>query len=164
MSAFSVQVTKDYLVFCAAHFVTYGDGQCEGLHGHNYRLTVRLHGTLAEHGIAFDFVILKERLRDLVNQLDHHTLLPTQNPLIEIGEEDKNVTVRYKKRFYSFPQRDVVLLPITNTTAEMLAQWFAQGVREFLDKERATNITAIEIEVDESFGQSATYREDVRWT
>jgi len=164
MKSYSVQVTKDYLVFCAAHFVTYGEGQCEHLHGHNYRLTVTLHGSLDEHAIVYDFVILKERLRDLVNELDHRTLLPTQNSLLGIKDEGKNVTVHYKLRKYSFPKEDVVLLEIPNTTAEMLAKWFAQGIREFLSRERATHIAAIEVGVEESFGQCATLREEITWT
>ena len=50
MSTFKVHVSKDYLIFCAAHFVTY-DGVCEPLHGHNYRASVTLEGdTLSIHG------------------------------------------------------------------------------------------------------------------
>jgi len=164
MDSYSVRVTKDYLVFSAAHFITYGEGQCEHLHGHNYRVTATLHGSLDEHAIVYDFVILKERLRDLVNELDHRTLLPTQNPLLDIEDGGQNVTVRYNLRKYSFPKQDVVLLEIPNTTAEMLATWFAQGIRAFLVRERATHIAAIAVGVEESFGQQATFREEITWT
>ncbi len=47
MANFKVHVSKDYLVFCAAHFVTY-DGVSEPLHGHNYRASVTVEGTLAQ--------------------------------------------------------------------------------------------------------------------
>jgi len=48
------------------------------------------------------------------------------------------------------------MLPIANTTAEMIAEWVAINVRDDLAKEGA-KLTALEIEVEESFGQSATY-------
>ncbi len=45
MANFKVHVSKDYLVFCAAHFVTY-DGESEPLHGHNYCASMIVEGTL----------------------------------------------------------------------------------------------------------------------
>ena len=35
---FRVSVSKDYLVFASAHFITFAGHRCEGLHGHNYRV------------------------------------------------------------------------------------------------------------------------------
>ena len=52
----------------------------------------------------------------------------------------------------------MVLLPIPNTTAEMLAWWIAQELRRSLGA-ALTLATAIEVEVDESSGQRAFYRE-----
>jgi 6-pyruvoyltetrahydropterin/6-carboxytetrahydropterin synthase len=54
-----------------------------------------------------------------------------------------------------------VLLPIPNTTVEMLAQYLAGRVRTELASGGAgvVHLKAIEIEVEESFGQSASYRE-----
>jgi 6-pyruvoyltetrahydropterin/6-carboxytetrahydropterin synthase len=37
---YTVRVSKDYLVFCAGHFITYDGDHCERLHGHNYRVAV----------------------------------------------------------------------------------------------------------------------------
>ena len=57
-----------------------------------------------------------------------------------------------------FPLSDVVLLPVPNTTAEMLAWWIAQELRQGLGTLPA-GAEAIEVEVDESSGQRAFYRE-----
>ena len=46
--------------------------------------------------------------------------------------------------------------PPQTTTAEMIAEWVAVKVREDLAAEGA-NLTFLEIEVEESVGQSATY-------
>ena len=41
---YRVRVTKDYLVFCSGHFITYDGTECERLHGHNYRAAVEVVG------------------------------------------------------------------------------------------------------------------------
>ena len=59
---------------------------------------------------------------------------------------------------YVFPRKDCALLPIPNTTVEMLAEMLIDRLRAALKENGATGITAIEMEVEENFGQSATCR------
>jgi 6-pyruvoyltetrahydropterin/6-carboxytetrahydropterin synthase len=47
---------------------------------------------------------------------------------------------------------------VPNTTVEMLAQYLAGRVREELVASGAVQLRAIELEIEETFGQSATYR------
>ena len=158
--SFRVSVTKDYLVFASAHFITFAGHRCEGLHGHNYRVRVTLDGALdPESWFVFDFVALKHIMRDLCDQIDHKVLLPLENPKIQIGEQDDAVTVAYEgKPRYVFPRVDCALLPVTNTTVEMLARLLTARLRAELDRRGARGLTAIEMEVEENFGQSAYYR------
>jgi 6-pyruvoyltetrahydropterin/6-carboxytetrahydropterin synthase len=60
---------------------------------------------------------------------------------------------------YRFPRADCSLLPVPNTTVEMLAELLAARLRARLDAMGAKGLTLIEIEVEENFGQSAVYRE-----
>ena len=60
---------------------------------------------------------------------------------------------------YVFPVEDCALLPVPNTTVEMLARYLARRVKAEVDRAAAVRLSAIEIEVEENFGQSATYRE-----
>src|SRR5262249_39810942 len=39
---YKVRVTKDHLVFCSGHFISYEGDKCERLHGHNYRTAVEI--------------------------------------------------------------------------------------------------------------------------
>jgi 6-pyruvoyltetrahydropterin/6-carboxytetrahydropterin synthase len=105
---------------------------------------------------VFDFTRLKRALRAVVDRLDHRMLLPTKSPLIRVSQSGAEVQAAYRDKRYVFPLSDVVLLPVPNTTAEMLAWWIAQELRQSLDLSGAT---AIEVEVDESSGQRAFYRE-----
>ena len=156
MSNFKVHVSKDYLMFCAAHFITY-DGGCEPLHGHNYRASVTLEGDPQADHLVFNFVTLKRTLRQLVDQLDHRTLLPATNPHFKLSHASGEITVEVGERRYVLPEADVRVLPIANTTAELLAKYLADQLRAALGA--VANLTACEMTVDEVEGQSATYRE-----
>jgi 6-pyruvoyltetrahydropterin/6-carboxytetrahydropterin synthase len=157
---FRVSVSKDYLVFASAHFITFAGHRCEGLHGHNYRVSVTIEGGLNKDAwFVFDFVELKRIMRGLCDEIDHLVLLPTRSDRIQVREEGDNVHVAVDNRpRYVFPRRDCALLPIPNTTVEMLAEMLIDRLRVTLDKSGAAGLTAIEMEVEENFGQSATCR------
>src|SRR5258705_10002193 len=160
---FKVSLTKDHIVFASAHFITFPGHRCETLHGHNYRTRVMVEGGLdPEAHYVIDFAELKQVMKRLVDEIDHRVLLPLQNPKVELKEQGDSVTVAYEGApRYVFPKRDCALLPVPNTTVEMLAQDLAGRAR--IEPQRppgkAVDITAIEVEVEENFGQSATYRE-----
>ena len=158
---FKVTVTKEDLVFAAAHFITLPGHKCEALHGHNYRVGAVVEGGLEpETWFVLDFIALKRLLKQLTDELDHRVLLPSQNPKLAITERDDSVAVAYGgAERYVFPKRDCVLLPIPNTTVEMIAQHLAGRVRAALRTAGARHIHAIELEIEENFGQSASYRE-----
>ena len=159
MQSFKIHVTKDYLMFCSGHFITYSGHQCEPLHGHNYRVGVFVEGALNEDWYVFDFVTLKRLMKRLIDDLDHRMLLPLHNPWIKISQKDDHVIATYKERIYMFPQGDVVLLPIENTTAELLARYLAGRAKADLARYATQGLSAIEVEVEETTGQSAIYRE-----
>ena len=157
---FRVSVTKDYLVFASAHFITFAGHRCEGLHGHNYRASVTVEGALDEESwFVFDFTVLKKIMRRLCDEIDHKVLLPLENPKIQLSEDGDALRVAYEgKPRYVFPKVDCALLPVPNTTVEMLAELLTKRLRSELDAMGARGLTAIEVEVEENFGQSAIYR------
>src|SRR4051812_8525054 len=160
-STFRVQVSKDYLVFASAHFITFKGHQCETLHGHNYRVGVAVEGTLdPETLFVLDFSVLKQLTRRLVDAIDHKVLLPSLNPKLSFREDGDRLAVDYfGKPTYVFPKRDCALLPIPNSTAEMLAQHLGSQLRQDLAAGGYTHLTSLELEVEENYGQSATYHQ-----
>lgn len=159
MEAYRVHVTKDYLTFSSGHFITFEDHECEKLHGHNYRVAVTVEAPLGEAHYVMNFVTVKRVMKRLTDELDHLMLLPTESREIEVREEDDHVTASCRGRRYVFPRQDVKLLPIPNTTAELLARHLAGRLKEELRAMGRLEVTAVEIEVEESPGQSAFYRE-----
>lgn len=154
---YQVRVSKDYLVFSSGHFISYEGDKCERLHGHNYRARIEVEGPLDENYYVFDFIALKQRAKAITDELDHRMMLPTRNRVILLDESPKRIQVRYKDREWVFPRDDCVLLPIENTTAELLARYISGRLRE--DLEKACNFvpSVMRVEVEESFGQSAMY-------
>jgi 6-pyruvoyltetrahydropterin/6-carboxytetrahydropterin synthase len=155
---FKVAITKEDLVFAAAHFITFAGHRCETLHGHNYRASIFIEGGLEPNSwFVVDFAAVKKLMRGLTAELDHKVLLPRDNPKLKIAEDNGSVRVAFDGQpRYVFPSRDCVILPIPNTTVEMLSQYLAGRVRAELG---SVHLKTIEIEVEENFGQSASYRE-----
>ncbi|MEP7086510.1 MAG: 6-carboxytetrahydropterin synthase [Gemmatimonadota bacterium] len=160
-NAFRVTVSKDYLVFASAHFITFAGHRCESLHGHNYRVGVTLEGEIDEESwYVVDFSFLKQLMKRLCDAIDHKVLLPLENPKVQVKTDGDRVLVAYEhKPRYVFPLSDCALLPIPNTTVEMLAQYLAGQARAALGGKQFAKLAVIEIEVEENFGQSAFYRE-----
>jgi 6-pyruvoyltetrahydropterin/6-carboxytetrahydropterin synthase len=152
---YRVRVTKDHLVFSAAHFITFNGNICERLHGHNWRTAVELTGPLDENYYVFDFIALRDRLQAIVNELDHRVLLPTMHPLIQVRAEEREVVATFEKRRWIFPREDCVLLPIENTTAERIAWWIGARLRDEVLQQGAGRLETLRVEVEENFGQWA---------
>ncbi len=166
MSAYRIHISKDNLMFASGHFVSYDGEKVEPLHGHNYRLSVTVEGPVDENAYVLNFVTLKRIMKRLADELDHRMLLPRESRLISVEvQTDGGVIARVGSRWYRFPAEDVVILPLPNTTVEMLARYVCGRLRDELDQSgEARHITALEVEVEETFGQAAIYREQLRPT
>ena len=156
---FQVRVTKDYLVFCSGHFITYHGDQCERIHGHNYRVAVEVEDDLDVDHYVFDFIALRDLTRAIVDELDHRMFLPTKSDLIRLEEDGPNWLVRYQDRRWSFPRNECALIPVANTTAELLADHIAGRLRAEFTGHGLPTPRVLRVEVEECFGQSA----EVEW-
>ncbi len=153
---YKVRVTKDHLVFSAAHFITFNGDVCERLHGHNWRVAVEVAGPLDENSYVFDFIALRDATQRLVLELDHQVLLPTRHPAIHVVFDDREVTATFEERRWVFPREDCLLLPVANTTAELIANWIADRLIEVLKQHPGGNsLESVAVEVEENFGQWA---------
>jgi len=162
-TAFRVSVSKDNFVFASAHFITFPGHRCEPLHGHNYRTRVAVEGGLdPDAHYVLDFSELKRLVRRLTDEIDHKVLLPLESTEVAVSRQGDSVSVAVQgKPRYVFPASECALLPVPNTTVEMLARYLAGRVKAELAATSAVHLTAMEVEVEENFGQSATYRESL---
>jgi 6-pyruvoyltetrahydropterin/6-carboxytetrahydropterin synthase len=153
--SFQVRVEKIY--FDSAHFATYG-GHCEPLHGHSYQVAAEVEGELTDDSWVVDFTRLKGLLRQICQEIDHRMLLQTESRVLKIETSAGIWEVQTPDgRTYRFPSSDVADLPIDNTTAERLAEWFSGRVWEALTH-RNSRLRSVTIEVWEGPGQRAAYK------
>ena len=164
MESYSVNVTKDYLLFSTAHFITFGKNECERIHGHNYRVAAEIVGELDEDSVVIDFIALKAILRRITDELDHRVVLPGRSPVLKVNRDGDEVVVTHgETKRWVFPADDCAVLDIPNTTAELLARWISQRLQGELSVQPATPFQRIVIEVEETPGQSATYTFESRY-
>jgi 6-pyruvoyltetrahydropterin/6-carboxytetrahydropterin synthase len=153
VDTYRVQLEKEQLVFSAAHFITFAGDICECLHGHNYGVKAEVAGPLDENQYVIDFIAFRDALANIVRQLDHHVLLPTTHPHIEVREDEVEVVVSFRDKRWVFPREDCVLLPVSNTTAEQLAWWVAVELRSTMKPKVGNRIQTLEVAIDENHGQ-----------
>jgi 6-pyruvoyltetrahydropterin/6-carboxytetrahydropterin synthase len=150
---FRVSLEKDNLVFSAAHFITFNGNICESIHGHNYRVTCEIVGPLDENGYVVDFIALRDALAEIVGGLDHHVVLPTQHKMIKVVDDGTEVTTTFENKRWIFPSEDCVLLPIANTTAELMARFIANELKRKTKSKFGDEISKLIVAVDENRGQ-----------
>ena len=97
-------------------------------------------------------------MRELTDELDHRMLAPDpQQPDRASRTGAASVCLRFRDKEWVFPREDCVLLPIENTTAELLATYLAGRLREELRARHEFVPDVVRMEVEESFGQVARY-------
>jgi 6-pyruvoyltetrahydropterin/6-carboxytetrahydropterin synthase len=102
---------------------------------------------------------VKAIAKPMVDAIDHKVLLPSRNAKVAIREKGDRVEVDvFGEHRYLFPLRDVTTLPVANTTVEMMAEWFAREMKAKLVEAGHGHLTLLEVTLEESPGQSATYR------
>ena len=155
--SFEARVTKDSLVFSAAHFITFNGNVCERLHGHNWRVEVVVAGALDKNHYVFDFIALRDAAQELVGLLHHRVLLPDRHALISVVSNASagEVTATFEQRRWLFPEEDCCILPIANTTAELIAAWFADRLVERLNLDERPKLSELRVGIEENFGQWA---------
>jgi 6-pyruvoyltetrahydropterin/6-carboxytetrahydropterin synthase len=143
--------------FSACHFIARHE-KCGRLHGHTYVISLRLFGEKGENGMLVDFGLLKKALKSLAEELDHRVLMPAQSREIDILVE-KEITVRSGAKRYVFPKEDVTLLPIMESSAEELARYLLERLRQTFVF--PGNVSRIELGIHEELGQSAWVEADL---
>ncbi len=158
--AFAIRVYKQYFNFGSAHFLIFGDGSRERLHGHNYQVQVRLEGDIVAGDIVVDFIPFKPLVKRLCDALDHRTLLPGRNPHLKVSVLGDTVeAVHTDGSRFVFPAEDVLVLDLPNTSTEMLARHLAHAIMAEIPRQvPEAEVHALEVQVEESGGQSGICR------
>lgn len=158
---FSIEVAKDYFNFASAHFLIFANGQREPLHGHNYQVSVKLDGELDRAGVVLDFITFKPMVKRICDSLDHRTLIQTESPVLQVRRRASAIELRYRRQKIVLPKQDVLLLPLANTSTELLAEHVANRIRHEIQTQfRGAKIRSLEVGVEEARGQRGIFRSE----
>jgi dihydroneopterin triphosphate aldolase (PTPS-III) / 6-pyruvoyltetrahydropterin synthase len=160
--AFEVFVSKDSFKFNAAHFVAFA-GYRERLHGHNYRVSVRLLGrrSIAADGYLIDFGNVKEATTAVCKALNEHFLCPLYSDVMDVSVTESSVLLKCEDGSeFVFPRQDCAMLPIAHATAEELGIYLYGEILRKLDASYLLQrgIHTMEVTVAEAPGQEAVFR------
>ncbi|MCB9091055.1 MAG: 6-carboxytetrahydropterin synthase [Halobacteriovoraceae bacterium] len=158
---YSIKVYKQYFNFASSHFLIFENGTREPLHGHNYRVAVRGEAPKLTSDMVFDFLDIKPIVREVCDSLDHRLLLPRDHRDLKVFEEGAThwKIVPPDEKYLIIPKEDVIFLPIENTSAERLAIYLCHRIKEIVRQKYQFEFTLLEVEVEETPGQSAVYCE-----
>ncbi len=157
--AFSIEVAKDYFNFASAHFLIFANGQREALHGHNYQVSVKAEGDLDPAGVVLNFITFKPLVKRICDNLDHRTLIQSRSPVLSVRRRAGQIEIRYRQQRIILPKQDVILLPLANTSTELLAEHVAGKIRRQVQRQfPRTRIRFMEVGVEEARGQRGYYR------
>ncbi|MBP1752712.1 MAG: queD [Geobacteraceae bacterium] len=88
--------------FASAHNLINYQGECENLHGHNWKVEVSIEARELDHaGLAIDFKILKAETNKLLKSLDHKYLNEIP-PFNDLSPSSENIA---KFLFYELRKR-----------------------------------------------------------
>ena len=122
---------------------------------------MQLEGDITEDSWVWDFGDLKQLTKDIADTLDHKFILQRESRILKIKESTTSWEISYVDKQYVFPKSDVVALPIDNSTAERIAEWFAEKLAESLSL-REGKFTKLTVGIEEMPGQAGWYTLDMQ--
>jgi 6-pyruvoyltetrahydropterin/6-carboxytetrahydropterin synthase len=126
----TIELSKEYLKFSAAHFTVFSAVERERLHGHNFTVAARIVAPVGANGMCFSYRIFKDRLEALCRELDEYMLLSAQSPHLRIAEHGEHYRVEFNGEEMFFRKADTRLLPVRNATVEEYARYLLERLRE----------------------------------
>lgn len=140
-------ILKNEIEFDMAHYLCGYEGKCTNIHGHRYRLIVKiwskeLHQEGQLRGMVDDFGNIKERLKEVQFYFDHKLVLEDNVEGRKIGESLAQIPNQFQ----------IIYLPYRTTAEEMARHIF------YMLKEKGLKV--LEVELFETPNNSCIYRED----
>lgn len=154
------------VVISTAHFVQTSSGKCQNLHGHNWKVEIQITGIVRSDGMVVDF----SEIKNGIMAYDHKMLVPTTSEIVKVELTSRNYYNIEVKEFkdpmnpqdnmteepkvikkYKIPKDEVALVPISEVTAENLANFFR---KEMLEMYQVDEIVVRVWESDKSWAES----------
>ncbi|HUS29781.1 MAG TPA: 6-carboxytetrahydropterin synthase [Kofleriaceae bacterium] len=157
-----IGIAREQYKFSCAHMTVFPDGTKERLHGHNYTIAVALEVDTVELSAMIPFAPIKSALSEICAAWKERVLLAAHNPRFELVRDESEIEFRLCGERYVLPRGDALLLPIDNISVEALAAHVASLLHTKLGPLLGAHVHSIEATVEESPGQGASCRVELR--
>ena len=114
--------------FAAAHHLRGYEGDCERLHGHNWKVEVCVIGKkLGSDGLVIDFKVVKEATKKVLSELDHEFLNELE-PFKTLNPSSENIA-RYifKSLTKDLNSEDVTVSKVTTWESDYACATYMEG-------------------------------------
>ena len=142
--------------FSAGHFTIFSATEREALHGHTYKVGASLQLTLDKLGLNFDYRKFKAALTAECKKLNTIFLLPQDSEFLDIEADAEYVAVTFDNKSMRLLRSDVLLLPLTNITIELLSGYLLDSLLLNNGWLKECAMTKLSIAVANTDKQSAT--------
>lgn len=149
----TIELSKEYLKFSAAHFTIFSATERERLHGHNFAVRAKITAPVGDNGMTFSYKLFKQKLESLCAELDEYLILPTQSPYLKVSEQGAKVQADFNDETMEFLASDVLLLPIRNATVEEYSHYLLDKLLEDQALLGEYGVQGLEIGVSSGPGQ-----------
>jgi len=152
----TIEIFREDLNFSAGHFTIFSATHREKLHGHNYQVSAAITTKIEENGLRVDYRHYHDKVATLCQRLNLAFLLPAKSRYLKIEEHENYYHAHFDQEMIPFLKKDVIILPIENTTIEELSDWFLQQlVQDQADLDK-NGVQAITLRVSSNAGRSGS--------
>jgi 6-pyruvoyltetrahydropterin/6-carboxytetrahydropterin synthase len=116
----TISIRKQAFKFSCGHFTLLSGSRRELLHGHDYFISFELDYPSQKF---IDYNIFKNEIKILCQMLDEKVIIPSKSKHLKIKKKEKNIEITFNNDFFSLPSKDILLLPIENSTLEELSHY-----------------------------------------
>lgn len=162
MKSVTITLRRGPLYFSSGHFTIFSATARECLHGHNYYVEAEFVAKESEPGLLCDYAILKQKIKSICTPLHCKFILPTQSPYAKVEIKDEQVQVYFAGETIPFLRKDIVLLPVSNTSLEDLSTYFLDQIMSDVAFMQRYQFHRIEIKIFNGNEQSATATYEAR--
>lgn len=152
-----INFTLGSFKFSAGHFTIFSATERESLHGHSYILGAKVCVDVDSGlGLNFDYRKFKAAMRQLCKQFNTKFLLPSKSPFLELLKLNEHVQITFNGQSMQLLRDDVVFLPLTNVTIELLSGYLLSELLAENSWLQQCSISKISLEIANGLQQSAT--------
>jgi 6-pyruvoyltetrahydropterin/6-carboxytetrahydropterin synthase len=152
----TIELFKEEMKFSAGHFTIFSATERENFHGHNFTVQASITGPSALNGMIIDYTIFKVQIIELCRKWDSIFILPANSPHLKIDETKTHYLVQFAQESLVFMKRDVLLLPVENTTIEEFARLILEDLLKDRQRLRQAQVCRVLVKVLSGPGQSAS--------